>query len=147
MIYTPSITYVFFYSFAEPCEKTFCAWGMTCVVSDAGQAMCQCQKTCPEARLPVCGEDGVTYDNQCQLRRTSCLKRKEMRVKHQGPCVRNCTRYSTNKRIPCTSCNIANIYLCNNEGGKRRRKSYNKNLVTLSRPEAFTYTPLHRSSK
>ncbi|XP_023317624.1 agrin-like isoform X1 [Trichogramma pretiosum] len=82
----------------EPCEKTFCAWGMTCVVSDAGQAMCQCQKTCPEARLPVCGEDGVTYDNQCQLRRTSCLKRKEMRVKHQGPCE---------KTDPCAKLNCS----------------------------------------
>ncbi|XP_011499740.1 PREDICTED: uncharacterized protein LOC105363687 [Ceratosolen solmsi marchali] len=71
---------------AEPCEKTFCALGMSCVVSENGQAMCQCPAACPESHNPVCGNDGVTYANHCQLRRTSCQKRKDTRFKHQGPC-------------------------------------------------------------
>ncbi|XP_058793471.1 agrin-like isoform X2 [Phymastichus coffea] len=71
---------------AEPCEKTFCAWGMSCVVLDTGEATCQCPASCPDNYAPVCGQDGVTYSNHCQLRRTSCQKRKETRVKHQGAC-------------------------------------------------------------
>ncbi|XP_031777264.1 uncharacterized protein LOC100678116 isoform X3 [Nasonia vitripennis] len=71
---------------AEPCEITFCGWGMSCVISESGKAMCQCPSGCPESYSPVCGDDGVTYDNDCQLRRASCQKRKDTRVKHQGAC-------------------------------------------------------------
>ncbi|XP_020299873.1 agrin-like isoform X1 [Pseudomyrmex gracilis] len=71
---------------AEPCEKTYCAWGATCVVSESGKAMCQCPADCPSTSDPVCGSDDVTYTNYCHLRQTSCLKRKNTRVKHQGAC-------------------------------------------------------------
>ncbi|OXU31852.1 hypothetical protein TSAR_002403 [Trichomalopsis sarcophagae] len=71
---------------AEPCEITFCGWGMSCVISESGKAMCQCPSGCPESYSPVCGDDGITYDNDCQLRRASCQKRKDTRVKHQGAC-------------------------------------------------------------
>lgn len=71
---------------SEPCEKTYCAWGATCVVSESGKAMCQCPADCPSTSEPVCGSDDVTYTNYCHLRQTSCLKRKNTRVKHQGAC-------------------------------------------------------------
>ncbi|XP_014210808.1 agrin-like [Copidosoma floridanum] len=82
---------------AELCEKTFCALGMTCVVLD-GQAMCRCPDACPETYAPICGQDDVTYENHCHLRRIICQKRKEIGVKHQGVCEKpdpcdklNCT--------------------------------------------------------
>ncbi|XP_034935622.1 agrin-like isoform X2 [Chelonus insularis] len=71
---------------AEPCEKTYCAWGATCIVSETGSAVCQCPFNCPKNREPVCGTDDVTYENQCQLRQASCNDRKNTRVKHQGEC-------------------------------------------------------------
>ncbi|CAD6219443.1 GSCOCG00004975001-RA-CDS, partial [Cotesia congregata] len=71
---------------SEPCEKTYCAWGAVCVVSDNGIATCQCPSNCPKTLEHVCGTDDVTYLNQCLLRQTSCRDRKNTRVKHQGVC-------------------------------------------------------------
>ncbi|XP_074109510.1 agrin isoform X2 [Cotesia typhae] len=70
----------------EPCEKTYCAWGAVCIVSDNGIATCQCPSNCPKTLEHVCGTDDVTYLNQCLLRQTSCRDRKNTRVKHQGVC-------------------------------------------------------------
>ncbi|EZA61401.1 Agrin, partial [Ooceraea biroi] len=71
---------------SEPCEKTYCAWGATCVVSEDGKALCQCPADCPLTSDPVCGSDDITYTNYCHLRQASCQKRKNTRVKHQGAC-------------------------------------------------------------
>ncbi|KAG7212122.1 hypothetical protein KM043_012470 [Ampulex compressa] len=70
----------------KPCEKTYCAWGAACVVSESGKALCQCPPDCPTTSEPVCGSDDVTYTNYCHLRQASCHKRKNTRVKHQGAC-------------------------------------------------------------
>ncbi|KAL2726425.1 agrin-like isoform X1, partial [Vespula squamosa] len=70
-----------------PCEKTYCAWGATCVVSENGKALCQCPTNCPSNSAQVCGSDDVTYTNQCHLRQASCQKRKNTRIKHEGACV------------------------------------------------------------
>nr|XP_050849942.1 agrin-like isoform X3 [Vespula vulgaris] len=71
---------------AEPCEKTYCAWGATCVVSENGKALCQCPTNCPSNSAQVCGSDDVTYTNQCHLRQASCQRRKNTRIKHEGAC-------------------------------------------------------------
>ncbi|KOX73003.1 Agrin [Melipona quadrifasciata] len=71
----------------EPCEKTYCSWGATCVVSENGKPLCQCPTDCPSTSEPVCGSDNVTYTNYCHLRKTSCLERKTTRVKNQGVCA------------------------------------------------------------
>ncbi|XP_050484807.1 agrin-like isoform X6 [Bombus huntii] len=83
----------------EPCEKTYCSWGATCVVSENGKPLCQCPTDCPSTSEPVCGSDNMTYTNYCHLRKTSCLERKTTRVKNQGaceikdPCAKlNCTQ-------------------------------------------------------
>ncbi|XP_063988632.1 agrin-like isoform X5 [Diachasmimorpha longicaudata] len=70
----------------EPCEKTYCAWGAVCVVSETGRGLCQCPQDCPPTLEPVCGSDDVTYGNQCLMRQASCRNRTNTRVEHQGPC-------------------------------------------------------------
>ncbi|XP_043517469.1 agrin-like isoform X1 [Frieseomelitta varia] len=84
---------------AEPCEKTYCSWGATCVVSENGKPLCQCPTDCPSTSEPVCGTDNMTYTSHCHLRKTSCLERKTTRVKTLGvceipdPCAKqNCTQ-------------------------------------------------------
>lgn len=74
------------YWLSEPCEKTYCAWGASCVVSENGKAICQCPVDCSPNPQPVCGSDNVTYTNHCHLRQESCQRRKNTRVRHQGAC-------------------------------------------------------------
>ncbi|KAF7403678.1 hypothetical protein HZH68_006472 [Vespula germanica] len=82
----------------QPCEKTYCAWGATCVVSENGKALCQCPTNCPSNSAQVCGSDDVTYTNQCHLRQASCQRRKNTRIKHEGACGVEETSYENGNR-------------------------------------------------
>ncbi|GFS34068.1 hypothetical protein TNIN_462951, partial [Trichonephila inaurata madagascariensis] len=69
------------------CEKMYCAYGALCLIDKrTQQAHCRCQETCSDVFAPVCGNDGVTYSSDCQLRMASCTKQKRIFTKHQGPC-------------------------------------------------------------
>ncbi|XP_046614325.1 agrin-like isoform X1 [Neodiprion virginianus] len=87
----------------EPCEKTYCAWGASCVVSENGRAICQCPVDCPPTQQPVCGSDNVTYSNHCHLRQESCHRRKNTRVKYQGACELKdpCTKLNCSQGAQC----------------------------------------------
>ena len=73
-------------SVAEPCEKTYCAYGADCIQTPDGHAECLCPTECPSMFTPVCGTDGVTYTNHCMMRMKSCRQEKNTRVKHSGEC-------------------------------------------------------------
>ena len=45
-----------------------------------------CNFACPAVVDPVCGSDGITYNNVCELRRASCKQKKPIKVDHKGPC-------------------------------------------------------------
>merc|ERR1712226_1452489 len=49
----------------------------------------ECLEVCPEIFDPVCGTDGVTYSNSCELDRESCLGSQDIEVASDGPCVEN----------------------------------------------------------
>ncbi|KAF4521050.1 hypothetical protein B566_EDAN008122 [Ephemera danica] len=64
---------------AEPCEKTFCAYGASCHTDPGGEARCRCPEGCPEGGTPVCGTDGSSYINECVLRMTACQRQENLR--------------------------------------------------------------------
>ena len=45
-----------------------------------------CPMRCTMQYDPVCGSDGKTYGNECQLTSQSCQAKSSVRVAHKGAC-------------------------------------------------------------
>ncbi|KAK7137918.1 hypothetical protein R3I94_013535 [Phoxinus phoxinus] len=41
---------------------------------------------CTREYMPVCGDDDITYSNECMLRWESKLRNQVVNVKHEGKC-------------------------------------------------------------
>ena len=52
----------------------------------SGRAVCICPPECEPVLRLVCGNDSITYDNECELRRRACLDKNYVVVAKQGAC-------------------------------------------------------------
>lgn len=80
------------------CLDVLCHAGQDCLVHNE-IASCICKKSCPDHDNPVCGSNGMTFPNHCELHRTACLQGKKISVKHNGMCKGVPTQSSSSKRV------------------------------------------------
>ncbi|XP_071840529.1 agrin-like isoform X4 [Apostichopus japonicus] len=69
----------------KKCEEINCAFGGVCESVGLG-SRCSCNMSCPAIRLAVCGSDGATYGNECQLKEASCEQQKSIVTESMGTC-------------------------------------------------------------
>ncbi|KAM8755025.1 agrin isoform 1-T1 [Acanthopagrus schlegelii] len=69
----------------KTCGSTVCAWGARCV-----QNKCECPQCAGEPLSTVCGSDGTTYNNECELRTSSCMQKRRIDVARLGSCDEDC---------------------------------------------------------
>ncbi|CAA9998213.1 unnamed protein product [Nesidiocoris tenuis] len=71
----------------DGCESKKCEFHATCVTDGAGEARCVCNNNCSAATgEQVCGTDGITYKNECELKLTACQNKMNIQVQYKGDC-------------------------------------------------------------
>lgn len=71
----------------DACQLNPCPYPYAnCSVSASGVRECSCPQICTADYNPVCGTDGQTYDNKCQMRVTACSQGMMIKVKSHGSC-------------------------------------------------------------
>ena len=68
----------FFFFSVDPCASVKCGFYSECDIMN-GSATCVCpgsgsRPSCSSEKDPVCGSDGVIYDNICHLKNASCVQ-------------------------------------------------------------------------
>ncbi|XP_059489125.1 agrin-like [Neocloeon triangulifer] len=72
----------------DGCKSLQCDFYSVCESDRSGNAQCVCpEKACPSNNKgAICGNDGVTYGSECEMRKHSCKERKLISVSHIGEC-------------------------------------------------------------
>lgn len=66
------------------CAKHNCQMYARCQVQ-SNKPVCVCP-VCNDDSNPVCGSDGVTYANVCNLKATACKYKREILIAKEKPC-------------------------------------------------------------
>uniref|UniRef100_A0A7N5K6D9 Follistatin-related protein 1 n=1 Tax=Ailuropoda melanoleuca TaxID=9646 RepID=A0A7N5K6D9_AILME len=77
------------------CANVFCGAGRECAVTEKGEPTCLCIEQCKPHKRPVCGSNGKTYLNHCELHRDACLTGSKIQVDYDGHCKVVC--YQSNR--------------------------------------------------
>uniref|UniRef100_A0A8C9TD57 Follistatin-related protein 1 n=1 Tax=Scleropages formosus TaxID=113540 RepID=A0A8C9TD57_SCLFO len=71
---------------SQVCANVFCGAGRECAMTEKGEPTCLCIEQCKPHKRSVCGSNGKTYRNHCELHRDACLTGLKVQVAHDGHC-------------------------------------------------------------
>ncbi|XP_077985175.1 uncharacterized protein LOC144439816 [Glandiceps talaboti] len=71
----------------DPCDYMTCKFGGVCTLNIDGSATCSCPIICHSLWSPICGSDGVTYGNTCELERAMCREQTKIYIERKGRCI------------------------------------------------------------
>uniref|UniRef100_A0A7M4F9D2 Follistatin-related protein 3 n=1 Tax=Crocodylus porosus TaxID=8502 RepID=A0A7M4F9D2_CROPO len=76
----------------ESCEGVVCGPGKVCKMKH-GRPQCTCAPDCSRLprKLQVCGSDGYTYRDECELLTAKCRDHPDLEVMYQGKCKKSCS--------------------------------------------------------
>ncbi|KAL2087634.1 hypothetical protein ACEWY4_016462 [Coilia grayii] len=86
---------------SQVCANVFCGAGRECAVSEKGEPTCVCVEFCKPNKRTVCGSNGKTYRNHCELHRDACLTGVKVHVAHDGHCEERKTDKPATSPIVC----------------------------------------------
>uniref|UniRef100_A0A8C9WSA0 Follistatin-related protein 1 n=1 Tax=Scleropages formosus TaxID=113540 RepID=A0A8C9WSA0_SCLFO len=75
---------------SQVCANVFCGAGRECAMTEKGEPTCLCIEQCKPHKRSVCGSNGKTYRNHCELHRDACLTGLKVQVAHDGHCKVAC---------------------------------------------------------
>lgn len=77
----------------ESCEGVVCGPDKVCKMKH-GRPQCACAPDCSSLprKLQVCGSDGYTYRDECDLLTAKCRDHPDLEVMYQGKCKSRCSR-------------------------------------------------------
>ncbi|NWT45659.1 FSTL3 protein, partial [Quiscalus mexicanus] len=75
----------------ESCEGVVCGPDKVCKMKH-GRPQCACAPDCSSLprKLQVCGSDGYTYRDECDLLTAKCRDHPDLEVMYQGKCKSRC---------------------------------------------------------
>ncbi|CAG7734118.1 unnamed protein product, partial [Allacma fusca] len=91
----------------NPCESRTCRGYESCAINRFGIAQCTCAMKCDPVVQPVCGSDGKTYDNYCELTYASCREARNIVMDYRGTCeaASACAKHSCPPEATCVEKN------------------------------------------
>ncbi|XP_076839081.1 follistatin-related protein 1a [Brachyhypopomus gauderio] len=78
---------------SKVCANVFCGAGRECAVTEKGEPTCLCIEQCKPHKRSVCGNNGKTYRNHCELHRDACLTGLKIHVAYDGHCEERKIKY------------------------------------------------------
>lgn len=84
---------IFEFNYTDPCLIHYCAKGRECSINSKGLPDCVCQRYCPYRKKPICGTDGMVYENHCELHRAACILNRPIAFQK----IDRCSTLSKNK--------------------------------------------------
>jgi agrin len=83
------------------CDKISCPPDKKCAIDERNQPTCVCIDQCAYVQDLVCGSDGRTYINDCEMRKAACRSNRNVTTKYRGKCDKDSNSTSTTSKRPC----------------------------------------------